>query len=89
MTKRRTCDDCNPLWDRKLNVKAIQLCPLHAAAPALLEALEAALPLLHISPDITEEAIRAVCEAANKPFEKSPFCAYRFARAAIKTAKGT
>ncbi len=39
---RTTCDDCNPLWDRKLNVKSIQLCPLHAAAPELLKALEVA-----------------------------------------------
>jgi hypothetical protein len=78
MTKRRTCDDCNPLWDRKLNVKAIQLCPLHAAAPALLSALEhcasaIAVNLEGTSPE-TEgtfwfsayDEARAAIEAANK-----------------------
>jgi hypothetical protein len=38
--KRGTCDDCEVNWDRKGNVKDIVLCPLHAAAPDLLAALE-------------------------------------------------
>ena len=45
----KTCDDCTLTWDRKHNVKDIVLCPLHAAAPKLLEALgvtKAALLLL-------------------------------------------
>lgn len=37
----KTCDDCTLTWDRKNNVKDIVLCPLHRAAPKLLEALEA------------------------------------------------
>lgn len=43
----KTCDDCHVTWDRKYNVKDIVLCPLHKSAPALLEALEDALPLLN------------------------------------------
>jgi len=48
-TQTRTCDDCNPVWDRKFNVKAIQLCPLHATSPALKEALENAREVLFYS----------------------------------------
>ena len=42
--KRGTCDDCEVNWDRKGNVKTVVLCPLHTAAPALLEALETLTP---------------------------------------------
>lgn len=38
--KRGTCDDCSLTWDRRGNVKDVVLCPLHAAAAQLLEALE-------------------------------------------------
>ena len=40
LTKAEICNDCLPLWDRTGNFKAAQLCPLHEAAPALLEVLE-------------------------------------------------
>ncbi len=40
----KNCDTlsgpCGLTWDRQHNVKTIQFCPLHAAAPAMLEALE-------------------------------------------------
>ena len=37
---KQTCDTCSVTWDRKMNLKDILLCPLHAAAPDLLAALE-------------------------------------------------
>ena len=36
----QTCSDCSLTWDRTYSPKDIVLCPLHAAAPKLLAALE-------------------------------------------------
>ncbi len=38
-SKQHTPEGCHLTWDRKNNVKDIVLCPMHAAAPELLEAL--------------------------------------------------
>jgi hypothetical protein len=95
--KRRTCDDCNPLWDRKLNVKAIQLCPLHAAAPKLLEALEGLREDLQTRLDASSEGATEASglvdgEAANRSWHSWLFDVMSthgdIARAAIEAAKG-
>jgi len=43
MTRTETCNDCSPRVNHALSVKTIRLCTLHAAAPALLTALEEAV----------------------------------------------
>ncbi len=70
----RTCDDCGVTWDRKHNLKDIVLCPLHAAAPELLEALEA---LVKAHPGGDE---RDMCVGTE--------CLCHKARATIKAARG-
>jgi len=42
-SRKYTCFDCNPLWDRKGNVKAIRLCNKHSATDEILEAVKNAL----------------------------------------------
>lgn len=37
------CLACAPVWGRENQVKGIRLCPLHKAAPALRDALQAIL----------------------------------------------
>ena len=64
MSKPTTCENCSLTWTRDHNVKDIVLCPLHAAAPALLAALEhiaeicdTHTPALHPLRDIARAAI--------------------------------
>lgn len=52
--KSEKCMNCLPLWDRKGNVKAIQLCGYHQLVPELVKALGGLL--IAISPDYDIEA---------------------------------
>ena len=84
--KQSTCDDCSLSWDRKFNVKDIVLCPLHAAAPDLLAALEEATEALEWAsgaPSFNPDGM------AHKGWKKLGGSAIQLARAAIKKAKGS
>ena len=77
MSKHKTCDNCSLTWTRDHNVKDIVLCPLHAAAPVLLAALEAVTPHLpHLGPIFD-----------NPDLECGPDCPRHRADAAIAQAK--
>ena len=69
-----TCDNCEVSWDRQHNIKDIVLCPLHAAAPELLKALEEwSAPYIDYYVGFIESGITERLERT---------------RAAIKAAKG-
>ena len=75
----KTCDDCSLTWDRQHNPKDIVLCPLHATAPALLEALEA-------QGHILQESGEWHATGCTSSVACSTWCEQ--ARAAIEAAKG-
>ena len=73
---KQTCDNCSVTWTRDHNVKDIILCPLHAAAPDLLAAMES----FELYPCVGESC------RTEYPAGLCPGC---HARAAIAQAKET